>query len=31
MRPALAEMWDTAGIIRKQWQSRKQWQEKQSQ
>jgi predicted ATP-grasp superfamily ATP-dependent carboligase len=30
MRPALAEMWDTAGIIRKQWQSRKQWQEKQS-
>ena len=24
MRPALAEIWDTAGIIRKQWSNRKQ-------
>jgi predicted ATP-grasp superfamily ATP-dependent carboligase len=28
MRPAFAEMWDTAGIIKKQWDSRKQWQDK---
>jgi predicted ATP-grasp superfamily ATP-dependent carboligase len=26
MRPALAEVWDTAGIIKKQWDNRKQWQ-----
>ena len=25
MRPALAEAWDTAGIIKKQWDNRKQW------
>jgi hypothetical protein len=27
LRPALAEMWDTAGIIKKQWDNRKQWRE----
>jgi predicted ATP-grasp superfamily ATP-dependent carboligase len=27
MRPALAAMWDTAGIIRQQWVNRKQWRE----
>jgi predicted ATP-grasp superfamily ATP-dependent carboligase len=25
MRPAFAEMWDTAGIIKKQWDNRKEW------
>ena len=25
LRPALAEVWDTAGIIKKQWDNRKQW------
>jgi hypothetical protein len=25
MRPALAEIWDTAGIVRKQWVNRKEW------
>jgi len=29
MRPALAEVWDTAGIIRKQWTNRKQWRDEQ--
>ncbi|MDX6344884.1 MAG: hypothetical protein QOH87_5022 [Trebonia sp.] len=27
MRPALDEIWDTAGIIRKQWVNRKEWRE----
>ncbi len=27
MRPAVAEVWDTAGIIKKQWDNRKKWQE----
>jgi predicted ATP-grasp superfamily ATP-dependent carboligase len=27
IRPALAEVWDTAGIIRKQWGNRRQWRE----
>jgi predicted ATP-grasp superfamily ATP-dependent carboligase len=27
LRPAMAEMWDTAGIIKKQWDNRKQWRE----
>ena len=31
MRPAFAEMWDTAGIIKKQWDNRKQWREDKSQ
>jgi glutathione synthase/RimK-type ligase-like ATP-grasp enzyme len=31
MRPALAEVWDTAAIVRKQWVNRKQWREEQSQ
>jgi predicted ATP-grasp superfamily ATP-dependent carboligase len=26
MRPAFAEVWDTAGIIKKQWDNRRQWQ-----
>jgi hypothetical protein len=25
MRPAFAEMWDTWGIIKKQWDNRKEW------
>lgn len=29
MRPAFAEVWDTAGIIKKQWDNRKQWREEQ--
>ena len=29
MRPAVAELWDTAGIIRKQWDNRRQWRDKQ--
>jgi predicted ATP-grasp superfamily ATP-dependent carboligase len=29
MLPAVAEVWDTAGIIRQQWDNRKQWREKQ--
>jgi predicted ATP-grasp superfamily ATP-dependent carboligase len=31
MRPALAEVWDTAGIVKKQWDSRKEWREEQQQ
>ena len=31
MRPAFAEMWDTAGIIKKQWDNRKEWQGDQKQ
>lgn len=27
MRPALAEAWDTLGIVKKQWDNRKKWQE----
>ena len=27
MRPAVAEVWDTAGIIKKQWDNRNKWQE----
>jgi predicted ATP-grasp superfamily ATP-dependent carboligase len=27
MRPAVAEVWDTAAIIREQWENRKQWRE----
>lgn len=27
MRPAFAEVWDTAGIIKKQWDNRKEWQD----
>jgi len=29
MRPAFAAMWDTAGVIKKQWDNRKQWREDQ--
>ncbi len=28
MRPAFAEAWDTAGIIKQQWDNRRQWQDK---
>lgn len=31
MRPAFAELWDTAAIIRKQWDNRKQWRKGQEQ
>ncbi|MGH3261987.1 MAG: ATP-grasp domain-containing protein [Trebonia sp.] len=29
MKPAFAEVWDTAGIVKKQWDNRKQWREDQ--
>jgi len=31
MRPAFAEAWDTLGIVKKQWDNRKQWQKDQNQ
>jgi hypothetical protein len=31
MRPAVAEVWDTAGIIKQQWDNRKQYREDKNQ
>ena len=31
MRPAIAEVWDTVGIVRKQWDTRKEWREERKQ